>query len=98
MAASRDMGLCGTCRYAPGCAFHRDHKFTVFHCEEFEFEDVPVPRIEERVRPAANPGVHDNPGMSGNAKYPGLCGDCENRASCMFAGPERCAWHCEEYR
>lgn len=98
MPEAHDISLCGTCRYSPDCAFHEDHKFTVFHCEEFQFEEVPLRKVEERIGVAANAGADDSSVRTGNSRYRGLCTDCENHASCVFVKPEGGVWHCEEYR
>jgi hypothetical protein len=92
-----DRSLCGTCKYSLHCAFHRDHRFPVYHCEEFEFKEESLAPVEERDRPAAE-ASRDAGATEGSAtRYRGLCADCENRAGCMFAKPEEGVWHCEEY-
>lgn len=98
MWEARDVSLCGTCRYTPGCALRRDRSSPVFHCEEFEVEGAQLPEAEGRGRPAPNPSGGHNPTGGGNPRYRGLCTDCENQASCMFVESEGGVWHCEEYR
>ncbi len=30
--------------------------------------------------------------------YPGLCGNCEVRETCLYRSGEKVTWYCEEYK
>jgi len=90
------LGLCSTCKNAPGCTFPRDPNEPVLHCEEFYGEE-PSP-IESTGKDRSPPTLSYVAKERESAESVGLCGDCEDRETCMFPKLEGGIWHCEEYR
>ncbi len=92
-------GLCAYCAAAPGCSFLRASGPPVLQCEEFETANGP-----EAIEYGADrrPRRDDEHPPSGEARpvweRTGLCGNCENFATCTFPKDEGGIWHCEEYR
>ena len=95
-AETQTRGLCSTCDNDPGCTFAANREKPAWHCEEFRCDGAslgntvsddraPLSRASAIVR-------NDTPHLMG------LCGDCEDRKSCVFPKPEGGIWHCEEYR
>ncbi|MCK4752898.1 MAG: hypothetical protein KAS75_05575 [Planctomycetes bacterium] len=87
-------GLCSTCKNTPDCTFKTDLNKPVFYCEQFEVEKPP-PVIRKEETPSIDSYAA---GDEEAAKVIGLCGDCENRKTCVFPKPEGGIWHCEEYQ
>ncbi len=83
-------GLCSTCRHSSTCIFTGDTTRPVSECNEFEVIEIPDPNPTEEIKEPIN-AIPDR-------RYQGLCMNCENRSSCMFASTEGGVWHCEEYR
>ena len=88
-------GLCSTCKHAPTCTFPRDPQGVAFYCEGFEIEGTPAKKNVGEIAPQSTASfavAEDSAGLVG------LCGDCENRQTCIFPRPEGGIWHCEEYQ
>ncbi len=83
-------GLCSTCRYAKTCIFTGNSTRPVYECNEYEVAEAP-----ERIR--TREGKESIDRLS-DKQYQGLCMNCENRSSCIYASTEGGVWHCEEYR
>jgi hypothetical protein len=89
-------GLCATCEHAPTCMYAREPERPVLECEEFAcFETEADSTAPRRISLAVHVPAEDQ-GDELTAK--GLCGNCENRATCTFVKPEGGVWQCEEYR
>ncbi len=81
-------GLCATCRNAPGCTFRQKVDAPVMECLEFDGEirsDTP------------HPAGTAHRGLRNEKREPGLCGWCDNRATCTFPRSPGGTWFCEEY-
>jgi hypothetical protein len=85
-----EWGICETCTHRRTCLFRKGNTRPVIECNEYEGADtVRTNRSgREEISSEGVPGSY----------YKGLCGNCENRAGCMFASTEGGVWHCEEYR
>jgi len=95
-AHAESIGLCLTCKNAPGCTFPSAHKRPVFYCEEFEIEKTPPggTAVKDGLQSTdSNPVRADD-----STRFFGLCSDCEGRNTCVFPRPEGGVWHCEEYQ
>ena len=84
------IGLCSCCNSFQNCTYPRTLKRPVLQCEEFNgILRPPLKRVpQEKVSPQ-------------KVKKPrsrGLCGICEDRATCAYPKPEGGVWHCEDYR
>lgn len=96
--SSKDRSICSTCIHAPACTYQKDPDRPVLQCEEFDNCGETSKRNSgtngscaenSQVKPEAN----KNPGTS-----KGLCMDCDNRETCLYAKPEEGVWHCTEYQ
>ena len=90
------LGLCSTCKNAPGCTFPRDSRKPALYCEEFEVDISPSARIAGKEKPL--PTALVDPDDEDSGKLIGLCRNCDNRRTCVFPKPEGGIWHCEEYQ
>jgi hypothetical protein len=95
-AAAEYDGLCATCASAPTCMYAREPERPVLECEEFAGFEVPAikPASRRMALAAQTEPVEETDELIAR----GLCGNCENRASCTFSRPEGGIWQCEEYR
>lgn len=86
--AYTDGSMCIRCARAAACTIPVDAGEPVLACARFEGMDSSSPasasatRIVYEIAPS---------------RVEGLCGDCENRESCVFRRREGGTWHCEEY-
>jgi len=68
------------------------------------FENVVRPQaglIKARAKASTEPAKQretKKPAMKQKADFAGLCIDCENRGTCIYAKVSGGVWHCEEYR
>ena len=83
-------GLCMSCNNALNCAYIQNSDQQILQCEEYEGYSEPLIRTAD-----TKAGLQPKK-MSG--KFKGLCMDCENNETCMFAKPEEGVWHCSEYQ
>ena len=84
--------LCFTCKHTPSCTFP---KKSVSNCEEFEVETCSLARDMGKDKlPAASVDPED--GDSSN--FIGLCGNCDDRKTCVFPKPAGGIWFCEGYK
>ena len=83
-------GLCSTCLHASICTFPKDPNKPVLECEEFEVIQAPQQNVAKSV---TSPSEHAQ-----ERQYHGLCVNCKNRKTCIYAKTEGGVWHCEEYR
>ncbi len=86
--------LCVSCNEAEICAIPAEDSRRPKHfCEEFDNYSAnshPSHRTNfQQYRPVLF--------KAENAKYKGLCVNCENRAECVHSHTEGGIWHCEEY-
>ncbi len=96
-------GLCLTCDNQKGCLYPRMRQRPVLQCLEYEelsegdAEHTPAPQ-ERGPRGRA----HKTLGISLSAEprrtEPGLCADCELRATCTYPRLPGGVWFCEEFR
>lgn len=85
-------GLCLTCNHALTCTFPRSPGSPVLYCEELDISTTPQPRMMSPV--VAQAPTHGQCPAEGPL---GLCGNCENRSTCVFPKAEGGVWQCEEY-
>ena len=90
-------GLCMTCNNAPTC-FYRATRGPALFCELF---DDYVPQARELggadpTSPARSAVALQAPAQE-DAKYTGLCVNCEHRTTCAHPRPTGGVWHCEDY-
>jgi hypothetical protein len=89
-------GLCCNCRNAGDCTFRKGRKTPAPYCEEFSIDILPAEKPTEKEAPLPTCSA------DGDARIPwnllGLCGNCDNRETCLYPKPEGGIWHCEEYR
>ena len=97
-AVRRD--ICSICRNDPDCIYPKDSGRPVTECAEFEVCVItPPPQAAGKANSPSNNGAtsyfsqESHPG-----KYMGLCGNCEDRETCIYPKPEGGVWHCAEYR
>ncbi len=81
-------GLCTTCRRVVVCTFPRQAAVPVMDCLEFDGEVR-----HEAPRPAGL--THGS--LLDQEREPGLCGWCDNEATCTFPRNPGGTWFCEEY-
>ncbi len=80
-------GLCQSCVLAPECMFPRLPGHPVQFCEEFRTDAQRPDPPQETVAHAA----------ASDPALPGLCSNCDKRATCLFPKPVSGIWRCEEY-
>ncbi|HNR31097.1 MAG TPA: hypothetical protein PKI11_09425 [Candidatus Hydrogenedentes bacterium] len=81
--------LCTRCASAAHCTIPGETDDPILFCDFFEKIEGAIVWSAEEVCDINQP----DPG-----RLDGLCGDCENRKSCVFRRREGGTWHCEEYR
>jgi hypothetical protein len=86
-------GLCATCQNAATCMHRRRATQPVIFCEEFQLATSATPRA---VAKAGQTGGSVSPEQE--APPLGLCANCEERHSCLYARAAGGVWHCELYR
>jgi hypothetical protein len=67
----------------------KKQELPVVHCEEFEIAPVSGQQYKEAP-------LRSTPSER-QTRYRGLCLNCENRETCIYAGTEGGVWHCEMY-
>lgn len=82
-------GLCTSCMHAQTCMYLKKQELPVFHCEEFEIAPVSGHKYREAT-------LQSTPSER-QTRYRGLCSNCENRETCIYADTEGGVWHCEMY-
>lgn len=89
-------GLCLSCRHSHTCTFPVDETHPVIHCEEFEL----IRTVSKRTVSAEQSSRHLNRQNQAPCEHPflGLCANCDNRHTCIYAHTEGGIWHCEEYK
>lgn len=80
-------GVCLACKFDPDCIYEARSSSVILQCEQFQ---MGFRKSAAQVRP-----MHEDPKDS--KAYPGLCSNCDNRASCIYPKPEGGIWRCEEY-
>jgi len=85
---TRIEGLCSTCIHREHCIYY-DPNNPIYQCEEFDAFVEPRKINKIAIVPS---------GKKTNDEFAGLCKNCANRDTCMFAKPQGGVWHCEEYR
>jgi hypothetical protein len=80
--------ICTTCLYNGHCAYQGRSTEPVLFCEEFETETGNLNQSEILSKQTIDP----------ENLFKGLCANCENRKTCMFADSISGVWHCEEYK
>ena len=91
VTTEQGLSLCMTCVRARGCMLRANADHNVFDCDEYL--DGPVAPWGESWQvcdPIANP----TPDVDNAA---GLCGTCDNRATCAIRALDGTVWQCEEY-
>ncbi len=79
-------GVCGNCVHGGNCVFQRTSLVPILLCEEHEVEPVIEPvHVTTRPEPIT-------PSVSG------ICGTCDNFATCVLRSNEHITYHCEHYR
>ena len=73
-------GLCTSCMHAQTCMYLKKQELPVFHCEEFEIAPVSGQQYKEAP-------LRSTPSER-QTRYRGLCLNCENRETCIYAGAE----------
>ena len=92
MSARRQfLGLCSTCRHAPGCTFRLGAGGAAWHCGEFDDEP-------DGMRPPKRMSVPEPEGCSGDTQVVGLCATCAERERCRLSRSASAVWHCEEFK
>ena len=87
-------GLCANCNNAEHCTYARNAKKPVTYCEMYDGY-APEPAradLSEVLRPDPADLRPELPASKG------LCVNCANRHTCVWAKREGGVWHCEEYR
>ena len=88
------IGLCATCNNRPTCLLRAKRGKDALFCELFD--DYVGPSDSDSA--VATAGPHGEPSAnSPDAKYKGLCVNCEHRETCTLPKPKSGVWHCEEY-
>ncbi len=79
-------GICSNCMHDGDCVFQGNFLVPITLCEEHEVEPVLEP-LHITIRPEpVTPSV------------PGICGTCDNLATCVLRSAEHITYHCEHYR
>ena len=89
-------GLCSNCRNTADCTFQKNRQKPSLYCEEFEIVISPSAKIAGKEKPL--PTALVDPEDKDSGEFIGLCGNCDNRRTCVFPKPEGGVWHCEEYQ
>lgn len=89
-------GICSTCIYLKSCALRPACDQAIFHCEEFECNEV-GPRVNAPHIVASNPALAAAEKPEQDRKHLGLCINCDHRDTCTFTRPEGGVWRCNEY-
>lgn len=77
--------LCVRCVHAGGCTFPVTGEELITSCDGFEnISSTWYASCFEQALPDPS-------------RLHGLCGDCSNRATCIYRDREGGTWHCEEY-
>ena len=84
-----EKSICTTCIHTGHCMYQRQNGGVINSCDEFE----PMMTISRKNEILPKDRIE-----SIERKYKGLCANCENRNTCMFADSVSGIWHCEEYR
>ena len=82
-------GLCTSCMHAQTCMYLKKQELPVFHCEEFEIAPVSGRQYKEATLRSTS--------SEQQVRYGGLCLNCENSETCIYAGTEGGVWYCEMY-
>jgi len=98
-----DKGLCSCCKGASTCTYPRNPDRPVLQCEEFNGILPPPSKRRSLIRNVSfipPRGLVGEPAPRGLEflKPKGLCGNCEESATCTYPKLEGGVWHCEEYR
>ena len=92
-------GLCSNCKQAPTCTYPKDPRWPVLQCDEYECVEAGSKTAAGKDSLAATALQKGSEAKEeDSSKYMGLCSNCENRHTCVFAGREGGIWRCEEYR
>ena len=91
---TRYTGLCANCNNAEHCTYAQNARKPVMYCEMYDGYSPEPARadLSEVLRPDPSELRPELP-MS-----KGLCVNCANRDTCIYAKREGGVWHCEEYR
>lgn len=81
--------VCSTCIHSGHCVYQGRNINPILFCEEFESERADLKQMDGPTKREieADDGI-----------FKGLCANCENRKTCIFADSISGIWHCEEYR
>lgn len=87
-------GLCANCSNADHCSYARNARKPVQYCEMYDgYSEEPARAdLSEVLRPDPADLRPEMPHSKG------LCVNCANRETCVWAQREGGVWHCEEYR
>jgi hypothetical protein len=88
-------GLCTTCRHAQTCTYPVHTLTPVIHCEDFEVVRTISTHLRGEREKSKGTETQDD---SHDESFLGLCTNCRNRHSCIYAKTEGGVWHCEEYK
>ena len=92
------LGLCLACERQGTCTYPRDPGRPVLQC--LEFEELSVAELEGAIalRQTGNRWLGLSLRVEPERFEPGLCADCEMRASCTYPRHPGGVWFCEEFR
>ena len=86
-------GICINCNNAPYCINSKKAENPVWYCDMFD-NYAPTPERTSEVKKVTKPTIKKDD----HHKYKGLCVNCENKETCIYATREGGVWHCAEYR
>ena len=89
-------GLCLSCRHSHTCTFPVDEDHPVIHCEEFEQIRTVSKKTEAGEQKVST--IDPQEPVTDKHLFLGLCANCDNRRTCIYAHTEGGVWHCEEYK
>ena len=81
--------ICSTCIHSGHCMYQDRSTKPIIVCDEFESE----------VANSKQPDIlSERQEKETEGPFKGLCANCDNRNTCMFADSVVGIWHCEEYK
>lgn len=97
-AGEQYLGICSTCNWAPDCVHRlKNPTLAIWQCDNHD-DHIPVNRGPiSASNLAATSATSPGHALRDENALPGLCGNCEKRASCLLPRPAGGLWHCEEY-
>lgn len=91
-------GICSACVHEEECIYPRSRDQIVLNCGQFELcppiAPLPPSRDQVELEELWKKSSGDRPGT----ELKGLCSNCDERDTCIYAKPAGGVWHCEEYR